>query len=90
MPAPVLIYLGLILFTVAERLVELRVSLRNAAWSFARGGREFGRGHYPVMVILHTGFLIACPLEVWLLDRPFIPLVGYPLLAAAVALQGLR
>ena len=90
MPAPMLIYFGLILFTAAERLVELRVSLRNAAWSFARGGREFGRGHYPVMVILHTGFLIACPLEVWLLERPFVPLIGYPLLAAAVALQGLR
>ena len=28
--------------------------------------------------------------EVWLLGRPFLPAVGWPLLAAAVAAQGLR
>lgn len=76
--------------TALERLVEVRVSLRNAAWSFARGGVEHGRGHYPFMVALHTGFLFACVAEVWLLDRPFLPALGLPLLAAAVALQGLR
>ena len=41
-----------------ERLAELVVSPRNAAWSFARGGVESGQGHYPVMVVLHTGFLV--------------------------------
>ena len=41
-----------------ERLAELVVSKRNAAWSLAHGGRETGRGHYPVMVVLHTGLLV--------------------------------
>ena len=76
--------------TALERLVEVRVSLRNAAWSFARGGKEHGRGHYPFMVVLHTGFLFACVAEVWLFDRPFLPTIGIPLLVAALALQGLR
>ena len=76
--------------TALERLVEVVVSKRNAAWSFARGGTEHGKGHFPAMVLLHTAFLIACPAEVWLLDRPFIPWLGFPLLLLAVAAQGLR
>ncbi|MFT4975779.1 MAG: methyltransferase [Myxococcota bacterium] len=83
-------YTLLIGLTAAERLVEVVVSRRNAAWSFAKGGREFGRGHFPAMVALHTGFLFACPAEVWLLDRPFIPAIGWPLLALAILSQGLR
>ena len=55
---------GLAAFTVLvalvglERLAELVVSKRNAAWSLERGGRETGRGHYPVMVVLHSGLLV--------------------------------
>ena len=76
--------------TALERLVEVVVSKRNAAWSFARGGKEYGRGHFPAMVALHTGFLFACPAEVWLLEREFIPALGWPLLALALVAQGLR
>ena len=86
----VVLYTLLIGVTSLERLVELVLSKRNAAWSFARGGVEHGKGHYPAMVLLHTAFLIACPLEVWLLDRPFLPWLGWPLIGLAVAAQGLR
>ena len=48
-----------------ERLAELVVSKRNAAWSLERGGVETGRGHYPVMVLLHTGLLVGALVEVW-------------------------
>jgi methyltransferase len=41
-----------------ERLAELVVSQRNAAWSADRGGIESGQRHYPLMVVLHTGLLI--------------------------------
>jgi methyltransferase len=85
-----LAYAAFMGLTALERLVEVRVSLRNAAWSFAKGGKEYGRGHYPFMVVLHTGFLFACVAEVWFFDRPFIPALGLPLIVAAVALQGLR
>ena len=55
--------------TGLERLVELVVSKRNAAWAFERGGQEFGQGHFPFMVVLHTGFLFSCVAEVWLMNR---------------------
>ena len=82
-------FLALIALTAAERLVEVRVSLRNAAWSFARGGVEHGRGHYPAMVVLHTAFLVAAPLEVLLLGRA-APSAWPLLLVAALGCQALR
>lgn len=83
-------YTALIAAVAIERLVELRISARNAAWSFARGGIERGRGHFPFMAALHTALLIGCVAEVWLLDRPFIPALGWPMLALALACQALR
>ena len=51
------IYLLIIILTAIERLVEVRVSNRNAKWSLEQGGTEYGQGHYPFMVVLHTVFL---------------------------------
>ena len=83
-------YLVLILLTGAERILELVVSKRNAATAFARGGVEYGQSHFPWMVVLHTGFLLACIAEVFLLDRPFIPWLGWPMLAIALLCQAGR
>ena len=83
-------YLGLLGATAIERLVEVRVSLKHAAASFAQGGYEVGQGHYPFMVVLHTGFLIACAVEVVALQRPFLPWLGWPMLAVAAGCQALR
>jgi methyltransferase len=80
----------LVLATGAERIAELIVSTRNAKWSFARGGVEFGKGHFPPMVALHTGLLLACLAEVWFADRPFLPWLGWPMLALVLASQALR
>lgn len=84
------LYAGFIGLTALERLVEMVISKRNAAWSFARGGREYGQGHFPFMVVLHTAFLFGCVAEVVLLDRPFVPALGWPMLALALACQALR
>jgi methyltransferase len=74
----------------AERLVELVVSKRNAAWSMARGGRETGRGHYAVMVVLHTGLLAGMLVEAWV-RRPVVPVgLAVTMLGLAVASQALR
>ncbi len=83
-------YVGLVLLVGVERLAELVVARRNAAWSLAHGGREHGAGHYPVMVVLHTGLLVGAVVEVQMADRPFVPLLGWPMLAVVVAAQGLR
>ncbi|WP_442907816.1 isoprenylcysteine carboxyl methyltransferase family protein [Kineococcus sp. G2] len=80
----------LVLATGAERVAELVVSTRNARWSFARGGVETGRGHFGPMVVLHTGLLLACLAEAALAERPFLPLLGWPMLALAVLSQVLR
>lgn len=80
----------LIGLTAIERLIEVRVSNRNAKWSLEQGGTEHGRNHYPFMVVLHTGFLVACVLEVWLTGVSFDPLMGYTALTIAIACQGLR
>ncbi len=49
--------------TIVERLIELVVSRRNAAWSLARGGVEFGAGHFKWMVVMHTAFLFSMVTE---------------------------
>lgn len=79
-----------VLLTGAERVVELVISKRNAAWAFARGGVESGRGHFPAMVALHTGLLVGALAEVWLLGRPFLPALGWPMFAIALLCQAGR
>jgi methyltransferase len=86
----VIAYVLLIGLVAAERVAELVVSQRNLATSKARGGSEFGAGHYPTMVVLHTALLASCLAEVLVLHRPFIPILGWSMLAVALAAQGLR
>lgn len=86
----VTLYLAILLAVAAERAFELHLSRRNAAAARARGGLEFGRGHYPVMVGLHTAFLAACAAEVLLLDRPFRLPLFLAMLALVLAAQALR
>jgi len=83
-------YAVLVGLVALERVAELVVSTRNARWAFARGGVESGRGHFPAMVALHTGFLVACLAEVVVVPREFVPALGWPMLALAIASQALR
>ncbi|MFD8970199.1 isoprenylcysteine carboxyl methyltransferase family protein [Streptomyces sp. NPDC059568] len=83
-------YTVLVLAVGAERVAELVVARRNMRWSLERGAVERGQGHYPPMVVLHTALLLGCPAEVWLTGRPFVPVLGWTMLAVAVAAQGLR
>jgi methyltransferase len=83
-------YVLLLVAIAAERVVELVVSKHNWEWSRARGGTEVGSRHYPAMVVLHIALLMGFLLEVKVLHRPFIPAVGWPMLAVVGAAQGLR
>lgn len=80
----------LVLAVAAERLAELVVSSRHVRWAFAHGGVETGRAHYPPMVLLHTGLLVACVVEVHAARRSFVPLLGWLALAAVLGSQGMR
>ena len=73
-----------------QRLAEMRLSRRNARRSFEMGGFERGRGHVPAMVALHAALLAGAVLEVFLLERPFRPALAAPMLALALAAQGVR
>ncbi|HEX6861599.1 MAG TPA: isoprenylcysteine carboxylmethyltransferase family protein [Thermoanaerobaculia bacterium] len=84
------LYTALVVAVALGRLVELKVAARNLRSLLARGGVEIAPGHYPVMVLLHTLFLVACPLEAWLLDRPFVPVLGAVMLVLLVLAAGLR
>lgn len=80
-------YLGLLL---AERLVELAVSTRNARAMLARGGVERGRGHYPAMVAFHVLFLAGCAAEPLVSPLRLPPAVAAAALLAALLAQALR
>ncbi len=83
-------YLILIGLICVERLGELVISTRHATAMRASGGVEYGAKHYPVMVALHAAFLAGCFLEPAVGNRPFVPLLGWPMLAVAAAAMALR
>lgn len=86
----VALYLAFLGLLAGERLFELALSRRNARWSMEQGGIEYGSDHFVYMKWLHAGFFAACALEVVLFDRPFIPPLGLPMLALALAAQAIR
>ena len=72
------------------RLVELRISNRNVRRLLAAGGMESGAGHYPVMVLVHTLWLLSCIVEVVVLERRFIPLLGGMMIVLLAGTTALR
>jgi methyltransferase len=84
------VYYLLIAAVAIERVIELIIAKRNAQWAFAHGGREFGRSHYPVMVIVHAALLLGCVVEVYVCRRPFIDWLGWPMLTVVAGSQALR
>lgn len=81
MPVATFLFLG---FIVLQRLGELVLARRNTARLMARGAYEVGRAHYPVMVALHTSWVLC--LLVFGHDQGVHP--GWLVLFAL--LQGLR
>ncbi len=77
---------ALLLLATFQRLIELIIASRNTRALLAEGAYEVGRGHYPVIVFLHSAWLVA----LWALL-----LLGYAqfnlwLAAAYLAVQVLR
>src|SRR5882672_362448 len=74
----------ILLLVTLQRLGELVLSRYNTRRLLARGAIEVGAGHYPLIVSVHTAWLIA--LWIWGRDQD----VNIPALAGFIALQGLR
>ena len=77
-------------FVVAQRLWEVRISKRHEAALREAGAREHASAQMPWMMLLHTLWLAAMLLEVWLLRRPFSFALGAPALLLFGLGQGLR
>jgi methyltransferase len=83
-------YVAFIGALALERGAELLLSRRNARRAFAQGAMEVGQGHFRVMAWMHSLFLVACPVEVIALARPFPGVWGWCCLVGALLGQALR
>ena len=72
----------LLTFVTLQRLVELAWNRRNERALRARGAIEAGAGHYPVMVALHTLWLVTLWTMGW--NRPLV--LGWVAVYAALQL----
>lgn len=69
-------------FLVVQRLAELVLARRNTARLLAEGAVEHGRGHYPLFILLHGGWLVAL-----VLLAPADAAIHLPLFIVFVVLQ---
>jgi len=73
-------YFALLGAVALLRVAELRLSRRHQIRLLATGGKKVAEPFYPLMVVLHAGLFVASALEVWLCQRPFVPVLGFPML----------
>ena len=60
-----ILFLG---FIIVQRLSELVIAKRNTAQLMAKGAYEVGAGHYPVMVAMHSAWIVCLVVFGW--DQP--------------------
>ena len=73
-----------------QRLAELVLASANTRRLLARGGREVGRRHYPLFILLHGSWLVAIALTTPLGAKPIWPLVGVFVLLAGLCWLSVR
>jgi methyltransferase len=77
-----LVIVGLV---ALERIAELIYAHRNTRGLLSAGAEEVGRGHYPLIVLLHLAWLLSV---YYFADKNMPPVWGW--IAFYAALQGLR
>jgi len=75
---------AILIFVTLQRISELVIAQINTKALIAGGAVEFGRSHYPVMVLMHASWLAV----LW--GTVGGAAVNMPLLAVFAVLQGLR
>src|SRR5712691_5350816 len=73
-------YFALLVAVALLRVAELQLSRRYQVRLLASGGKKIAEPLYLLMVVLHAGLFVASGLEVWLCQRPFVPVLGLPML----------
>jgi methyltransferase len=84
------IFTVIVAAVIAQRLVELRISRRNAKYILAQGGKEHGDNLLGLVKVLQISWFLSMLAEVWLLNRPFIPILAFIGILGVVAGQTLR
>jgi methyltransferase len=75
-----------IAFIIILRLTELVIAKRNEKWLLQNGAIEYGKKHYPFIVLLHVSFLISLILEYLLCNIALfsLPIFFFYLLVLAI------
>lgn len=90
MDISVIAFLALLLAVGLLRIFELRVSRRHQQQMAADGATKVSEPQFRWMVFVHTGVLIGAALEVVVLHRPFIPILGATMLMLFLAANAVR
>lgn len=81
---------SIVVAVILQRILELRVSQYNEAYLLARGGRKHSDNLLGIVKVLQISWWLAMLVEVWWLDRPFIPTLAAVGLLATLSGQILR
>ncbi len=83
-------FAALVFAVVFQRLYELRLSQQNEAALRARGASEHAAQQMPWMILVHSAWLMAMLMEVFVFERPFqltLAIVSFCLFALGQALR---
>jgi len=80
MDITVIAFLGLLLAVALLRILELRVSHHHRQQMLVQGATKVNEPQFRWVVVVHTAVLIGAALEVIFLHRPFLPVLGFPML----------
>lgn len=83
-------FVAIVLAVVVQRVLEVRLSKRNAAKILEKGGREESDNALPLVKLLQICWWISMIAEVWWFDRPFIPALAVVGILGAITGQVLR
>ncbi len=85
-----LLYALLVGAVAIERGLEVLLARGNLRRVTARGGLVADHRSFWDMAAFQAAFLAACVLEVFALERPFLPVLGLPMLVLVAAAMALR
>ncbi len=80
----------LVALIVVQRLLELRISKRHQLELTTSGVAAVADPVFPWMVLAHALLIVGALLEPWLLQRTFLPAVGWTALGFLVVAQVVR
>lgn len=85
-----ILFIGLILYIVIQRVRVTRMSKQNMAKVLENGGKLHSSNYVGFVKVFQSSWMVCMVAEVYLLDRPFIPVLAIFSLIATICAQTLR